>query len=148
MSENMIFVGVLLIAAAAGFTIDVFVENSAHVDVDLLGRTFVVNAGWLVVAGVVATTMLIVGARLIVVGMARSSRRRAALRTAQSALRDRDRLELQLAAERAERDRRERAAAGQIDLVAHPTGETNPRADAAESPANPATARDTDHVPN
>ena len=48
----MVFIGVLLMGAAVGFTIDVFVQNAADVDVDLLGRTFVVNPGWLVVAGI------------------------------------------------------------------------------------------------
>ena len=86
----MVLVGLLLIAAAAGFTIDVFAQNTASVDVDVLGRTFAVNPGWLVVAGAVAVAILLVGARLVVAGVARSRGRRAALRTAQRATRERD----------------------------------------------------------
>nr|MDP9332713.1 hypothetical protein [Actinomycetota bacterium] len=100
----MVLVGLLLIAAAAGFTIDVFAQNTAPVDVDVLGRTFAVDTGWLVVAGAVAVAVFLVGARLVVAGMARARGRRAALRTAQHATRERDQLAQQLAVERAERD--------------------------------------------
>ena len=100
----MVLVGLLLIAAAAGFTIDVFAQNTSSVDVDVLGRTFAVNPGWLVVAGAVAVAILLVGARLVVAGVARSRGRRAALRTAQRATRERDQLAQQLAVERAERE--------------------------------------------
>ncbi len=101
----MVLVGLLLIAAAAGFTIDVFAQNTASVDVDVLGRTFAVDPGWLVVAGAIAVAAFLVGARLVVVGMARARGRRATLRTAQRATRERDQLAQQLAVERAERDR-------------------------------------------
>jgi hypothetical protein len=100
----VVLVGLLLIAAAAGFTIDVFAQNTASVDVDVLGRTFAVDPGWLVVAGAVAVAVLLVGTRLVVAGMARARGRRATLRTAQRATRERDQLAQQLAVERAERD--------------------------------------------
>lgn len=100
----MVLVGLLLIAAAAGFTIDVFAQNTSSIDVDVLGRTFAVDPGWLVVAGAVAVAILLVGARLVVAGVARARGRRAALRTAQRATRERDQLAEQLAVERAERD--------------------------------------------
>jgi hypothetical protein len=96
----MMLVGLLLIAVAVGFTIDVFVENTASLDVDVLGRTFVVSPGWLVVAGIVALAAFLVGARLVAVGIARARRRRAALRDAQRAAEERDQLAQQLAAER------------------------------------------------
>src|SRR3954463_2233969 len=96
----MALVGLLLIALAAGFTIDVFVENTANIDVDVLGRTFVVTPGWLVIAGVAALATCLVGARLVAVGIARARRRRAALRDAQVAAGERDQLAEQLAAER------------------------------------------------
>jgi hypothetical protein len=101
----MVLVGVLLIAVAAGFTIDVFAQNTANIDVDVLGRTFVVTPGWLVIAGIVALGAFLAGARLVGVGAARARRRRAALRSAQVAAQERDELAEQLAAERAERDR-------------------------------------------
>jgi hypothetical protein len=101
----MVLVGVLLIAVAAGFTIDVFAENTADIDVDVLGRTFAVTPGWLVVAGIVALGAALVGARLVGVGVVRARRRRAALRSATAAAQERDELAEQLAAERAERDR-------------------------------------------
>jgi hypothetical protein len=100
----VVLVGLLLIAAAAGFTIDVFVQNTASVDVDVLGRTFAVDPGWLVVAGAVAVAVLLIGARLVVAGVARALGRRSALRNAQRATRERDQLAQQLAVERAERD--------------------------------------------
>jgi len=96
----MIIVGVLLIAAAAGFAVDVFVENSATVDVDVLGRTFSVDPGWLVIAGVVACAVLFAGIRLIGFGLARRRARRQTLRAAQEAARERDQLARQLEIER------------------------------------------------
>jgi hypothetical protein len=107
----MIIIGVLLIAAAAGFAIDVFVENSATIDVDVLGRTFTVDPGWLVVAGVVACAVLFAGVRLIGFGLARRHARRETLRDAQRAARERDQLARQLEVERSERNRDESATA-------------------------------------
>jgi hypothetical protein len=98
-------VGLLLIAAAAGFTIDVFAQNTQTIDVDVLGRTFAVEPGWLVVAGAVAIAALLVGTRLVVAGITRSHTRRAALRAAQHATQERDQLVQQLAVERSERER-------------------------------------------
>jgi hypothetical protein len=100
----MIIVGVLLIAAAAGFAIDVFVENSATIDVDVLGRTFAVDPGWLVIAGVVACAVLFAGIRLIGFGLARRRTRRETLRAAQIAAQERDQLARQLELERAARN--------------------------------------------
>jgi hypothetical protein len=108
----MVLIGLLLMAAAVGFTIDVFVQNAARIDVDVLGRTIVVGAGWLVVAGVVAVVVVLVGARLVVVGVARSRRRRMTLRMARVAAQERDRLAEQLAVERAEREVVEHASSG------------------------------------
>jgi len=101
----VVLVGLLLIAVAAGFTIDVFAQNTQAIDVDVLGRTFAVEPGWLVVAGAIAIAALLVGTRLVVVGIARAHTRRAALRAAQHATEERDQLVQQLAVERAERER-------------------------------------------
>ena len=111
----MILIGLLLVAVAAGFTVDVFVQNTTDVDVDVLGRTFVVAPGWLVVAGITAIVVSLIGARLVVAGVARARRRRTALRSARIAERDRDRLAGQLSDERAERELAQRAVTGHDD---------------------------------
>jgi hypothetical protein len=101
----MVFIlGLLLVAAAAGFTIDVFVQNARSIDVDVLGRTFVVTPGWLVIAGIGALVVFLVGARLVFIGVARARRRRTALRMGRNAAQERDRLAQQLAVERADRE--------------------------------------------
>ena len=99
----MAFIGLALIALAVGFTVDVFVENSQSLDVDVLGRTFSVTPGWIVVAGIIALALFVVGARLVALGVRRHRRRKSALREGESAARDRDRLAEQLA----ERERKE-----------------------------------------
>jgi hypothetical protein len=111
----VVLVGLLLIAAAAGFTIDVFAQNTAPVDVDVLGRTFAVDPGWVVVAGAVAIAALFVGTQLVATGVARARGRRAALRAAQHATEERDQLAQQLAVERAERTRGQGAATDTVD---------------------------------
>jgi hypothetical protein len=100
----MVLVGLLLVAAAAGFTTDLFVENSHPVPVDVLGHTFTVAPGWIAVTGIVALAVLAVGARFIAHGVGRARRRRSLLRDARSAARERDELARQLAAERAMTD--------------------------------------------
>src|SRR5258708_7652648 len=97
-------------AVAAGFTVDVFVQNTKSVDVDGLGRTFVVGPGWLVVAGITAPLVFLIGARVVGAGVARARGRGTALRSAQRAGKERDLLAEQLATERAARD-----------LAQHPT---------------------------
>jgi hypothetical protein len=98
----MVLVGLLLIAVAAGFAIDVFAENTANIDVDVLGRTFAVTPGWLVVAGAAALAALLLGVRLVGFGIRRVRARRSALRSAQRAAQERDQLARQLVVERAE----------------------------------------------
>src|SRR5438105_14598760 len=109
----MVLLGMLLIAVAAGFTIDLFVENASNIDADVPGRTFVVKPGWLVVAGIAALTVFRVGARLLVIGIVRVRSRRAALRAARRAAHERDQLAQQLATERAERERGEDVTTGE-----------------------------------
>jgi len=96
----MVLIGLLLIAVAAGFTADVFVQNAHKVDVDVLGRTFNVRPGWLVVAGFVTFAVFFVGARLVVRGVGAARRRKKVLRNAEVAARERDQLAQQLAVER------------------------------------------------
>ena len=100
----MILIGLLLMCVAAGFTVDVFIQNSHTVDVDVLGRPFTVAPGWIVVAGSVALAIFAIGARLVALGIRRARRRRSILRGAESAARERDQLTQQLAVERDRQD--------------------------------------------
>ena len=100
----MVLIGLLLIGVAAGFTVDVFLQNAHDVDVDVLGHTFTVGPGWIVIAGIVALATFMIGARLFALGTRRARRRRSILRGAESAARERDQLAQQLAAERTEQD--------------------------------------------
>ena len=116
----VILIGLLLIGVAAGFTVDVFVQNAHDVDVDVLGRTFTVGPGWIVIAGIVALATFLVGARLVALGTRRARRRRSILRGAESAARERDQLTQQLAAER-ERERTDEDAAA-VEPSPYPAG--------------------------
>jgi len=100
----VILIGLLLIGVAAGFTVDVFLQNAHDVDVDVLGHTFTVNPGWIVVAGIVALAIFMIGARLVALGTRRARRRRYIIRSAASAAKERDQLTQQLAAERERKD--------------------------------------------
>ncbi len=126
----MVLVGLLLIAVAAGFTIDVFAQNTADIDVDVLGRTFSVSPGWLVVAGAVALAALLVGVRLVGFGIRRVRARRSALRSAQLAAQERDQLARQLVVERAEHGR-DAPAGGDVT-----TGEADRTAATPDQSAN------------
>jgi hypothetical protein len=128
MTRDMALIGLVLIVLAAGFTVDVFVENSQRFDVDVLGRTFSVSPGWLVVSGIVALALFVVGVRLVMVGTRRRRRRKAVLRDAKSAARERDQLARQLAAEREQNEgaavtasQSDNTAPGAGDVVAPPT---------------------------
>ena len=96
----VVLIGLVLIGVAAGFTVDVFLQNAHDVDVVVLGRTFTVGPGWIVVAGIVALATFTIGARLLARGIRRARRRRSIVRGAESAARERDRLTQELAAER------------------------------------------------
>jgi dolichyl-phosphate-mannose--protein O-mannosyl transferase len=89
-SRSVRLIGLFLIAVAAGFTADVFLQNAHDVDVDVLGHTFAVSPGWVVVAGILALATFIIGARLLALGVRRTRRRKSVLR--------------QLAAEREHKD--------------------------------------------
>jgi hypothetical protein len=138
MTRRMALIGLVLIALAAGFTVDVFVENSQRFDVDVLGRTFTVSPGWLVVSGIVALAVFVVGVRLVMVGTRRRRRRRAVLRDAESAAHERDQLARQLAAEREQKE------AAAVTVVTGRSSEDAARSavdppDAADSPADAVT---------
>jgi hypothetical protein len=114
--------GLLLVAIAAGFAVDVFVENTNDFDIDVLGRTFTVAPGWLLAAGAAASLLAILGFLLIGNGMTRARGRRRQLK---STSRERDELARTLEAERAQRaEHREvdlEAAARSDELVSSPT---------------------------
>jgi hypothetical protein len=135
----VVLVGLFLIAVAAGFTIDVFAQNTQAIDVDVLGRTFAVEPGWLVVAGAIAIAALLVGTRLVVAGIARAHTRRTALRAAQHATEERDQLVQQLAVERAEREQ-----AGRPGTTTDTVDRASPAPDVASEPTG---VDGTDHRP-
>jgi hypothetical protein len=128
----MMILGLLLIAAAAGFAIDVFVENTDNIDVDVLGRTFTVAPGWLLAAGAAAALVACLGFLMIGNGMARARNRRRKMR---DAARERDELARTLEAERAQRAEQPdvdlTTAARNDELVASPS-----RRDWADRDAN------------
>jgi hypothetical protein len=103
-SRVVVLIGLLLIALAAGFTADVFVQNTSDVDVDVLGHTFAIRPGWIVVAGLLALATFAIGARLVFSGVRRARRRRSVLRGAASTAHERDQLAQQLATQRERAD--------------------------------------------
>src|SRR5262249_13989726 len=78
----MVLIGLVLLAIAVGFTVDVLVQNADPVQVDLMGRTFSGRPGLLVVAGALVLLIFVLGTRLVVVGVRSARRRRILLREA------------------------------------------------------------------
>jgi hypothetical protein len=111
----LILIGLLLIAIAAGFVTDVFLQNSHRVGVEVLGRNFSVRPGWLVVAGIVVLAIFLLGARLVAIGVGRARRRTSILRGAEGTARERDQLARQLAVERGSSEN----GATSVDTNAH-----------------------------
>jgi hypothetical protein len=75
----MILLGLMLILAAGGLTLDVVIQNTASINVDALGQTFILSPGWLFVAGVIAGAVALLGVTMILGSVARARRRRNAL---------------------------------------------------------------------
>jgi hypothetical protein len=132
MTRRVALIGLVLIAVGVGFTVDVFVENSQRVDVEVLGRTFSVSPGWIVVSGIVALAVFVIGVRLVTVGTRRRWRRKSVLRDAESAARERDQLARQLAAEREQKE------AAAVTVVTGSSDNTAPSA--ADSPTDAVTS--------
>lgn len=105
----MAILGLLLLLAAAGLTLDVVFQNTSSLNVDAIGQTFTLSSGWLFVAGVIAGAVGLLGVTMLLGGMARNRRRRIALAesrgTSQDLQTDRDRLAAELDDERASRTR-------------------------------------------
>jgi len=124
----MAILGLLLLLSAAGLTLDVVFQNTSSISVDALGQTLTLSPGWLFVAGVITGAVALLGVTMVVGGVTRARRRRAALtqsrRVSRQLQADRDRLEAELDRERAgraatptvdgaaEADRQEPVAAG------------------------------------
>jgi hypothetical protein len=75
----MAVLGLLLVLAAAGLTVDVVLQNASSINVGALGQTVGVSPGWLFVAGVFTGVAVLLGMTLLVLGMTRARRRRVAL---------------------------------------------------------------------
>src|SRR5262249_6028896 len=99
-SRVVVLIGLVLIGLAAGFTADVFLQNTRDVGVEVLGHTFAVRPGWIVICGLDAMAAFLMGTRFVASGARRARRRRSALRGAESAAHERDQLAQQLAVER------------------------------------------------
>ena len=103
----MAVLGLLLLLSAAGLTLDVVLENTSSISVDGVGQTFSLSSGWLFVAGVATGAIGLLGVSMLVAGLARTRRHRAALVESTDSLQglqvERDRLAEQLDRERAER---------------------------------------------
>ena len=101
----MMVLGLLLLLAAAGLTLDVVVQNTTSMSVDAVGQTFTLDSGWFFVAGVATGAIGLIGLSMLMGGMARARRRRAGRAQSTSAMEDlqadRDRLAEQLHRERA-----------------------------------------------
>jgi len=142
MPDNMVLLlGVVLVAAAIGVTVDIFVQNTEQFDLDAFGRTFAVTPGWLVVTGIAVVVVFLIGARLIALGVARARRRRRALRTGLAASQERDRLAQQLADERAEHQPHGMAQGEPLEgSSSAPVPAPIPPADVTEAEGKPAPA--------
>ena len=103
----MMVLGLLLLLAAAGLTLNVVLQNTASMTVDAVGQTFTLDSGWLFVAGVATGAIGLLGLTMLIGGMARAGGRRAGRAQSTSAIRgleaDRDRLADELHRERADR---------------------------------------------
>jgi hypothetical protein len=103
----MAVLGLILLLAAGGLTLDVVLQNSRSVNVNALGQTFALSPGWVFVAGVVAGAVALLAVTMIAGGLGRSHRRRGALAEARNSAQvlqaERDQLAGDLYHERASR---------------------------------------------
>jgi hypothetical protein len=103
----MAVLGLILLLAAGGLTLDVVVQNTSSINVNALGQTFTLSPGWLFVTGLVAGAVALLAVTMIVGGLARSHRRRVVLAETRGSVQDlqaeRDQLAGDLYHERAAR---------------------------------------------
>jgi hypothetical protein len=124
----MAVLGLLLLLAATGLTLDVVFQNTSSINVDAVGQTFTLSPGWLFVAAVITGAVGLLGATMILGGMTRGRRRRLALAesrgTSQELQTDRDRLAAELDRERAGRTSTPSAPSPQDAAAAQDDGRT------------------------
>lgn len=103
----MAILGLLLLLAVAGLAVNVVWQNDLSISVDALGESFLISPGWLFVAGLAAGAIAALGLSLLLAGLTRTRRRRAALADTrndrESLQAERDRLAVELQRERAAR---------------------------------------------
>lgn len=103
----MAILGLLLLVCAAGLAVNVVLENTSSINVDVLGASYSLSPGWLFVAGIATGVIGLLGASILVAGMTRARRRRAALAESSSSVEylqaERDRLAVELERERSAR---------------------------------------------
>src|SRR2546423_361615 len=92
----MALIGLVLLAAAATFGIDLAAQNFVDIDIDAFGRTYGTNVSAVFVAGVVTGLVATIGTLMIVDGVRRRRRVRGEARQAAA---ERDRLAAAYAAE-------------------------------------------------
>ena len=135
----MAVLGLFLLLAAAGLTLDVVFQNTSSISVDAVGQSFTLSSGWLFVAGVATGAIGLIGVSMLMAGLGRAKSRRAALAESRSTMQglqaDRDRLAEELDRERddrtsttpASRRRDQAAGANEIDLASEqPRAESSP----------------------
>jgi len=106
----MAVLGLLLLLSAAGLAADLVWRNTASIDAEALGQTFSLSSGWLFAAGAATGAIGLLGLSMVVAGIRRARRRRAAIAESRDSLQglqsERDRLAVEL-----ERERRTSATA-------------------------------------
>lgn len=135
----MMFIGLILAAAAAAATADIAYETTGDVTFKALHRTYTMGTGWAAIVAVCIGAVGVVGLSLMAVGMSRARRRRALIkergRTVASVEDERDRLAAELERERTTRLAAERDRGGEVSGRARPAFDMKP---AKESRAEPA----------
>jgi hypothetical protein len=100
----MAVVGLLVLLAAAGLSLDVVFENTSSTTVYALGQTFTLSSAWPFLAGLITGAVGLLGVAMVLSGMARARRRRVAMAKSRGSHQDlqteRDRLAAELDQER------------------------------------------------
>jgi hypothetical protein len=104
---SMIVLGLLVLLAAVGLTLDVAWQNTSFIRVDALGQAFVVSPGWTFIIGAAAGLVGAVGLLMLLSGLVRARRRRQAMReslgSTEELRAELDRLAIELEAEKGAR---------------------------------------------
>jgi hypothetical protein len=115
----MAVLGILVLLAAVGVSLDVLWENTTAMDIDALGRTFSLSPGWLFVIGVAVGVVGLLGLVMFLGGLGRARQRRLAVKEshgeAAELAGERDRLAKELEKERLARVQAEESRAQQAE---------------------------------